>query len=131
MLGDSEIVAVVPTHDIDTSRRFYEDTLGLKVRETNAEMGSVVFEGGGGAKLLLYQTQVAIPAEHTVCDFVVRDVDATVADLESRGVTFEEYDLADFGFPEAGKGKVVEMQGLKAAWFKDPEGNILAIGDQT
>lgn len=128
MLGDSPVTAVVPTRDVAASRRFYEDKLGLKIAEEQEQMGSVLLDAGGGTQLLLYQTTVDIPAEHTVCTFEVDDVQATVTDLETRGVTFEEYDLADFGFEGAGTGKIIDTpDGGRTAWFKDPEGNILNV----
>lgn len=129
MLGDSRVRAVVPTHDITSSRRWYEDKLGLKVVQEQEQMGAVIFDSGG-TEILLYQTQVNIPGEATVCAWEVDDIESTITDLESRGVVFEEYDLADFGYPEAGKGKIVSMPegSEKAAWFKDPDGNILALG---
>lgn len=127
MLGDSKIVAVVPTHDLSKSRPFYENTLGLKVIEEFAE-GAVGFETSHGTRLLLYVTKVQLPAEHTAVSFGVDDVEATVAELESRGVTFQEYDMAEYGFDDMGKSKVLAMpDGTKVAFLTDPEGNILSI----
>lgn len=127
MLGDSNIVAIIPTHDLSTSRPFYEDTLGLKVVE-EFEEGAVGFETSQGTRLLLYRTQVGIPAEHTAVSFAVADVAATVAELESRGVTFQEYDLSDYGVDETGPSKILTLpDGTKAAFLTDPEGNILSL----
>ena len=127
MLGDSNVVAVLPTHDLSRSRPFYEDTLGLKV-VGEFEEGAVGFETSQGTRLLLYVTQVQVPAEHTAVSFGVDDVEATVAELESRGVTFQEYDMAEYGFEEMGKSKILAMpDGTKVAFLTDPEGNILSI----
>lgn len=127
MLGDSKVNAIVPTHDIARSRRFYEDTLGAKVIDDLEAQGAVRFECGEGSEFLLYQTQVAVPAAHTCMYFHVPDVDAAVVDLESRGVTFEEYDLEELGYDRPGSGKVIRSEGTASAWFTDPEGNILSI----
>ena len=126
MLGDSKACAIVPTHDIDRARRFYEDTLGAKVID---EMPSeaIRFECGDGSEFLLYRTQVQVPAEHTCMYFLVPDVDAAVVDLESRGVRFEEYDLEAMGYPGGGKGKIIRREDTASAWFTDPEGNILSV----
>lgn len=127
MLGDSNIVAIVPTHDIGRSRRFYEDTLGLKVVEEFDE-GSIGFETSTGSRMLLYTTTVQVPAAHTLASFGTADVEAEVADLESRGVVFEEYDMSEYGFDDMGKSKVLTMpDGMQVAFFKDPEGNILSV----
>ncbi|MDX1659754.1 MAG: VOC family protein [Nitriliruptorales bacterium] len=129
MLGDKPVMAVVPTHDLDKARPFYEEQLGLRVDEETS-LGSVLLAAGDGTTVLLYETQVAIPAEHTVATFLVDDVAATVEELEARGVTFQEYDLQEFGYEDAPEGttKVVEIPDAGAsAWFTDPEGNILAV----
>lgn len=128
MLGDSKVNAVVPTHDIATARRFYEDTLGAKVID-ELERDSIRFECGAGSEFLLYETKVAVPAEHTIMWFHVHDLDATVVDLESRGVRFEEYDLAAMGYEgvEPGPQKIIREEHHTSAWFKDPEGNVMAL----
>ena len=129
MLGDSPVAAVVPTRDIDKARPYYEDQLGLKVLE-EFPLGAILLGAGNGTQLLLYQTQVNIPAEHTVAAFMVDDAEAMVSDLETRGVTFEEYDLKEFGYEEGGKGKIIDApDGSRTAWFTDPEGNILALNE--
>ena len=115
--------ATIPAKDIDRTRRFYEDVLGAQVV---MEDPSGIFYRTGDTMFGLYQTEFAGTAQHTLGSFVVDDVDRTVADLRGKGVTFEEYDMpgvktengiADFG------------GGMKGAFFKDPEGNILAIGN--
>lgn len=129
MLGQSNIVAVVPTHDLAKSRPFYEDTLGLKVLEEFAE-GAVGFETSAGSRLLLYTTQVQVPAEHTIASFSVDDVEHAVSTLEMRGVVFEEYDLSEYGFDDIEVSKVLTLpDGAKAAFFKDPEGNVLSLAE--
>lgn len=126
MLGDSKVGAIVPTHDIAGAKGFYENTLGAKVV---GEMpgNAIRFECLGGSEFLLYETTVAVPAEHTCMYFMVDDLDGTIADLESRGVTFEEYDPAELGMDGSGPTKVIEMDGIGSAWFTDPEGNIIAV----
>lgn len=128
MLAASPVHAIVPTHDLSQARPFYEDTLGLRTLEERPD-NSIVLEAGAGTLLLLYQTQVDVPAAHTVCAFRVEDVAARVAELEARGVSFQEYDLSEYGFDQAGgKQKVMELpDGRKGAFFTDPEGNIIGI----
>jgi predicted enzyme related to lactoylglutathione lyase len=126
MLGDSRVNAIVPTHDIVRSRRFYEDTVGAKILD-EVPGGAIRFECGEGTTFLLYQTTVAIPAAHTCMFFEVPDIDAAVTDLESRGVRFEEYDFEAMGYEGGGRGKVIRTEEVASAWFTDPEGNILSI----
>jgi len=127
MLGDSKVHAIVPTHDLATARRFYEDKLGAKVAQEMRDGGGLVLACGEGSEFLLYQTQVKIPAEHTTMFFRVANVDDAVADLESRGVTFEVYDLESMGFEGMGSGKIIRTDEIATAFFKDPEGNIISV----
>lgn len=131
MLGDSKVSAIVPTHDIATARRFYEDTLGAKIIDEVSDT-AIRFECGSGSEFLLYRTEVTIPAEHTCMYFIVDDIDASVTDLRSRGVEFQHYDLEELGFEASaddapGDGIILRMGELASAWFTDPEGNILSI----
>ena len=126
MLGDSKVSAIVPTHDIATARRFYEDTLGAKVIDEVTD-AAIRFECGGGSEFLLYRTDVAVPAEHTCMYFIVDDIESSVIDLRSRGVEFQHYDLEERGFESPGDGTILRMGELASAWFTDPAGNILSV----
>jgi catechol 2,3-dioxygenase-like lactoylglutathione lyase family enzyme len=125
MLGRAEIAAIVPVSDVEAAVRFYGDTLGLEVvarREDLPENPEAEFRAGNGA-LLVYRSTGAGQARHTVAGFRVDDLDAVVAGLRERGVVFEEYDLPDLKT----EGGIATVAGVRAAWFKDPDGNILAV----
>ncbi len=126
MLGDHPVHATIATGDLARSRSFYEETLGLKVepgQEGDEEGGGLMFRSGS-TQLFVYQSQFAGTGEQTVATWLVNDFDAVVADLRSRGITFEQYDLP--GVKTDAEGIVTE-DGFKAAWMKDPDGNILNI----
>ena len=110
----------IPAKDLDGTRKFYEDVLGLKaVRE---DPGGILYEAGDSA-VLLYPTEFAGTAKHTIGGFLVNDIEATIGDLRAKGVTFEDFDMPGLKT----EGGVATLGEDKVAWFKDPEGNILAI----
>jgi catechol 2,3-dioxygenase-like lactoylglutathione lyase family enzyme len=120
MLSDYEIHSTIPAHDLDRARRFYADKLGLTPgRETP---GGLVYEYGG-SWFLLYPSQGAGTAQHTVAGWQVDDIETEVAELKSRGVVFEEYNLPSL---KTVNGIATTPAG-RAAWFKDSEGNILGL----
>ncbi|MDQ3887728.1 MAG: VOC family protein [Thermoproteota archaeon] len=110
--------------DLNRAKRFYETTLGLKpVRENNGTTsGIAIFECGNSTLIELYQ-RGASKADHTVATFEVSNIEEEVNMLRGKGVNFEEYDM-----PEINTQNGIATQGsVKAAWFKDSEGNILCI----
>jgi catechol 2,3-dioxygenase-like lactoylglutathione lyase family enzyme len=121
MLQRSPMYAYLPVRDVARARRFYEEKLGLKAKEERE--GGVVYEFAGGTAAFLYPTPNAGTSKASQAFWQVDDVEREVAELKAKGVTFEEYDLPDIktkdGIATAGHGK--------AAWFKDTEGNILAL----
>ena len=123
MLADRRVYATIPAADLGRAQRWYEEKLGLKPRSTE-EMGST-YDLGGGTGFLLYPTANAGQAPNTLMSFSSSNVPGDVAALKQRGVTFEEYDFPGLK-TENGVAKLGDRQ---AAWFKDSEGNILAIGD--
>jgi catechol 2,3-dioxygenase-like lactoylglutathione lyase family enzyme len=114
--------ATIPAKDVDGTRKFYEDTLGLEIMIDDP--GGIVYRSGDSF-LTLYPTEFAGTAQHTLGGFVVRDVDASVEELRAKGVTFEEYDMPGLKTENG----IADIGGMKAAWFKDPEGNILSIAE--
>jgi len=88
-----------------------------------AEDMTLIYEAGKGSRIVLYQRDRPSGSDATSMGFVVDDVRATVRDLRARGVTFEEYDLPGLKTVDG----IATMEGEEAAWFKDPDGNILAI----
>ena len=125
MLEDAEIVAIVPVSDIAASIEFYEGALGLRLEERRDDLPTnreAELRGGNG-KLLLYESVGAGQSRHTVAGFRVGDLHAAVPALRERGVTFEEYDLPDLKTVDG----IATVGDIRAAWCKDPDGNILAI----
>ena len=124
MLKDSTVTANIPAADLGRAREFYADKLGLTPTDENP--GGLVYTTGGGTSFFLYQTEYAGQAGHTIAQWHVADVPAEVADLASRGVRFEHYDMPGVTWD----GDVASLEGMgHAAWFKDSEGNILCIDD--
>jgi catechol 2,3-dioxygenase-like lactoylglutathione lyase family enzyme len=125
MLGKSEIAAIVPVSDVEKAIAFYGGTLGLELqvrRDDLPENREAEFRAGDGT-LLAYESSGAGQSRHTVAGFRVEDVDAVVPALRERGVVFEEYDLPDLKTVDG----IAEAGGVRAAWCKDPDGNIIAI----
>ena len=123
MLTDSPAFSGFAVPDLDPARRFYEETLGLRV-EANPEMGGLLtLHLGGGTDVLVYAKPEHTPATFTVLNFPVPDVEAAVDELASRGVRFERYE----GFDQDDKGIARGPQGPAIAWFTDPGGNIMSV----
>jgi catechol 2,3-dioxygenase-like lactoylglutathione lyase family enzyme len=125
MLDNARIVAIVPVSDLEAALEFYEGRLGLRVdvrRDDLPEHKEAEFAGADG-RLLLYESVGAGQSRHTVAAFRVDDIEAVVAAGRERGVTFEEYDLPDLKT----EGGIASVGDLRAAWCKDPDGNIIAI----
>lgn len=121
-LQDSALYVYFPAKDLERARRFYEDTLGLV--PTSLNNGGVTYKFGGGTAAFLYLTPNAGTSKASQAFWSVQDVDHEIAELKKRGVVFERYD--DMPGERSPEGAVI-AGGAKAAWFKDSEGNILAI----
>ena len=121
MLQRSPMYAYLRAKDVARARKFYEQKLGFEPKEDFA--GGVVYECAAGTGCFLYPTPNAGTSKASQAFWQVDDVEREVAELKARGVTFEEYDAPGLktvnGIATAG--------GAKAAWFKDTEGNILAV----
>jgi predicted enzyme related to lactoylglutathione lyase len=121
MLKNSPVVPYIPATDIARARKFYEEKIGLAPREEIA--GGVVYECGSGSWIFLYRSGGAGTSKASQAFWQVDDVEAEVRELRSRGVVFEEYDMPGLktvdGIATAGDSK--------AAWFRDSEGNIMAV----
>jgi catechol 2,3-dioxygenase-like lactoylglutathione lyase family enzyme len=105
--------------DIEAARAFYADTLGLRVTEEN---GMLTLHIAGDRPTLIYPKPDHEPANYTILNFMVDDIDEAVDGLAARGVEFERYE----GFEQDEKG-VARGQGPPIAWFRDPAGNILSV----
>ena len=120
MLSDNAAIATVAVKNLETAKTFYEGKLGLtKVMEND----EVVAFKTGQSKLFVYRSQYAGTNKATSVTFVADAVDDLVQKLKARGVTFEHYDLPKM----TRQGDVHVAGAMKAAWFKDPDGNILSL----
>jgi catechol 2,3-dioxygenase-like lactoylglutathione lyase family enzyme len=125
MLDQAQIAAVVPVSDVDAAIRFYGETLGLVLKERRDDLPEnreAEFDVGGGT-LFVYESVGAGKSRHTVAAFRVDDIDAVTAALRERGVAFEEYDLPDLKTENG----IATIGAVRAAWCRDPDGNIIAI----
>ncbi len=125
MLTNAQVEAVIPVSDVDEATSFYGEKLGLEVLERIDVLPENPFVrfGGGSGTLAVYKSVGAGQSRHTLAAFIVDDVRSAVNALRERGVTFEEYDLPDIKTKEG----VAQSGSTTAAWFKDPDGNILSI----
>ena len=121
MLQRFPFYAYIPAKDVARARKFYEGKLGFRAKQEVA--GGVVYEFGDKTACFLYPTPNAGTSRASQAFWQVDDVEREVAELKARGVQFEDYDMPGEKSPSG----VVTAGGAKAAWFKDSEGNILAI----
>jgi catechol 2,3-dioxygenase-like lactoylglutathione lyase family enzyme len=121
MLQKSPMYAYIPAADLARARKFYEDKLGFKPAREIA--GGVIYEFGDHTACFMYPTSNAGTSKASQAFWQVENVESEVAELKARGVKFEEYDMPNLKT----RGGIATAGGAKAAWFKDSEGNILAI----
>jgi predicted enzyme related to lactoylglutathione lyase len=121
MLKNAPVVPYIPASNIARARTFYEEKVGLVPREEIA--GGVVYECGDRSWIFLYRSGGAGTSKASQAFWQVKDVEAEVAELKARGVTFEEYDMPGLKTVNG----IATTGNNKAAWFKDTEGNIMAI----
>jgi predicted enzyme related to lactoylglutathione lyase len=124
MLKEARVAAILPAVDIKRARRFYSETLGLPTPDMPVPEDGAAFESGDCTMLYLYEREGGTKADHTVAGWLVEDIEKTVKELRENGVVFEQYDMPGLKTDERG---IAEGGGAKSAWFKDTEGNILAI----
>lgn len=120
-LSSCKVTVILPVKDMERARRFYEDRLALPLLGERPD-GKVVY-GAGETELALTLRDGGTKAEHTAVSFRVDDIEAAIATLERAGVLFSDYDLP--GLKTV--GHVCVLGSEKAAWFDDPEGNILCL----
>jgi catechol 2,3-dioxygenase-like lactoylglutathione lyase family enzyme len=112
---------MLPVKDLARARRFYEESLGLEPVGLKPD-GKFVYRCGG-TEIALFPKPEGTKAEHTAVSFQVRDIAASIKQLKSRGVKFADYDYPGLKTVE----HVCVLGAEKAAWFEDPEGNILCL----
>ncbi|MFD0369765.1 VOC family protein [Streptomyces sp. NPDC127114] len=123
MLADSPIAAIIPVNDLARAKRFYTETLGLTLTKESPEDTRLET---GGTVIGLYETPYGGQAQHTLASWKVADLDAEMKELRSKGVAFEDYDMADLKTVDG----VAETDTMRGAWFKDSEGNILCVMEE-
>lgn len=121
MLGKADATPMIAVRDLDRARKFYEDTLGLETRDEWG--GEGVTLKSGDTTINVYRSEFAGTNKATALTFDVDDIDSEVRDLKENGIFFEHYDMPGL----ERQGDVYVAQGMKTAWFKDPDGNILSL----
>lgn len=122
MLSGKEVMATVAVRDLNAAKRFYEGTLGLKLIDQQ-ESEAVTYQAGS-SKILVYRSQYAGSNKATAATWLIgKDMEKVVQALRGKGVAFEHYNMPGLTL----KGDIHEGGGMKAAWFKDPDGNIHAL----
>ena len=122
MLADKSVMATIPVKNLAAARKFYEDT--LKFKKLEEEGGEAVTYQSGDSEIVVYRSEFAGSNKATAATWVVGDeIEDIVKELKTKGVPFEHYNMP--GMKQQGDLHVAD--GMKAAWFKDPDGNILAL----
>ena len=123
MLANNRAYATLPAANMDRAKAWYRDKLGLT--PSREDPGGALFSLGANSIFLLYPSSFAGTAQSTAMEFNCEDVRAEVTVLRARGVVFEEYDMPGLKTDNG----IAQLGPTLAAWFKDSEGNILALGD--
>lgn len=122
MLSGKEVMATVAVRDLNAAKQFYEGTLGFKL--TGQQESEALTYQAGSSKILVYRSQYAGSNKATAATWLIgKDMEKVVQALRGKGVTFEHYNMPGLTL----KGDIHEGGGMKAAWFKDPDGNIHAL----
>lgn len=127
MLRDAkQIVPVLPVTDLERSKKFYRDTLGLSEIRGDLPDGGVDYGHRGRTRLHIFPKPGITSSGNTMAMFYVDDPEETVKDLKRRGVTFEHFDIPGMTW----EGDIAVTGTDKIAWFKDPDGHWLALGNE-
>jgi predicted enzyme related to lactoylglutathione lyase len=118
----SRTTATLPVVDLARAKKFYQEKLGFRVEKEDPSPGANLRSPDCDCFIYLYQ-RAPTKADHTVVGITVDDVEETMRELKSKGVKFEEYDMPNLKTVNG----IFKMDGYRSAWFKDTEGNILAI----
>lgn len=120
MNGATMIVPTIPVSDLDRTRTFYGETLGLELLWENA--ASIRFRVGSTSEVLTFR-RPGLVTEHTLAHFEVTDIEATVRELEANGVEFVDYTEG----PLITTNHIAQLGPARSAWFRDPDGNDLGL----
>ena len=124
MLKQVRAAAMLPAQDLERAKAFYRDKVGLTPTQERDPMGGLLFELSDGTGFAVFQSTGKPSGTHTQMALEVPDLDAAVKDLRARGLKFEEYDSPGLKTVNG----IADIAGTKVAWFKDSEGNLIAIG---
>lgn len=127
MLDRFYVNPVLPAQDGDRARSFYRDVLGLKLLSSATE-DPMMFQAGAGSAVVVTELPERVPPDYPVVSFLVNDIEAVVGELRARGVEFRNYGSASYqGQEGVVDGDVTDYGPVKSAWFRDTEGNVLAL----
>jgi catechol 2,3-dioxygenase-like lactoylglutathione lyase family enzyme len=126
MLANSEAYSGFAVNDLGGAQRFYSEVLGLRTSVVDEQAGLMTLHLAGGRDILLYLKPDLVPANYTILNFPVEDIDQAVDELSRRGVAFERYDGLDQDEKGIARGRS-KGWGPDIAWFKDPAGNVLSV----
>jgi predicted enzyme related to lactoylglutathione lyase len=126
MLTTTKATTILPVTDPERASRFYRDQLGLRSQGVGSG-GTLMFDLGQGDALGLMPAEEGAQTGHTVLSFEVPNIEAEIAELEGKGVRFEDYDLPDLKTVD----HICVLDSEKAAWFHDSEGNVLCLHQVT
>jgi predicted enzyme related to lactoylglutathione lyase len=122
MFKPSRVAAMLPAQDLERAKAFYRDKLGLTPSQ-DMRGGGLIYQFAGGGGFVLYVSGGRPSGTHTQLAFEVQDVVQAAKDLKAKGVRLEEYDTPTLKTVDG----IADMDGLKGAWFKDSEGNLIAV----
>jgi catechol 2,3-dioxygenase-like lactoylglutathione lyase family enzyme len=126
MLANAEAFSGFAAPDLNAAQTFYGETLGLNVELLDEQNGLLTLHLAGGRDTLIYMKPDHEPANFTILNFRVDDIDSVVDGLSAAGVEFERYE--GFGQDEKGIMRgIAQNRGPDIAWFRDPAGNILSV----
>jgi catechol 2,3-dioxygenase-like lactoylglutathione lyase family enzyme len=125
MLGDKDAAANIAVRDLETAKRFYQNTLGLA--QVSVEGQEAIVFKSGNSTVIVYRSQYAGTNQATAVTWVVgKELEDVVQQLKAKGVAFEHYDMPGITL----EGDIHVAGDMKVAWFKDPDGNILNIASR-
>ena len=116
---------VLSVKDLQRARSFYEKRLGLEASPIGQAPGHMLLDCPDGSHLVLHEVPDMRPSPNTAAGFTVPDLERAVAELRQHGVEFEEYDLPGLKTEQG----IAEAEGIRSAWFKDPDGNVLCLDE--
>jgi catechol 2,3-dioxygenase-like lactoylglutathione lyase family enzyme len=125
-LSDGRVGAAIAVADMARAVEFYEGKLGLRSEGDDPD-GGRTYVCGGGSTLHVFPSPIARASGATVAGWVVDDIEGTIGELTANGVTPEQYSDGPFATDDRGLARIGRFVG---AWVKDPDGNVLAIGNE-